>query len=64
MALEISNIPVLTGDEAENFVRKTIENESSRGANNISKDIDYIKDFETNNSSFISNLKSKGLWIF
>ncbi|MCM1108879.1 MAG: hypothetical protein NC388_07475 [Clostridium sp.] len=44
MALAIANIPVLEGDEAENFVRMAHENESRRGSVDLTEAVATMRE--------------------
>ena len=50
MALAISNIPVLTGEAAERFVRMAEEAERNRGCIDFSKEREEWRDFECINA--------------
>lgn len=64
MALAISNIPILTGKVAENFVRKANEAEQNKGSIDFSEQRNLWKDFEGKNSQRIKDLKASDKWPY
>lgn len=64
MALAISNIPILTGEAAEDFVRNAEYNSNEGNRIDFSSQRDRWSAFETENASRINQLKSSGQWPF
>ena len=64
MALAISNIPILTEDVADEFVRRAEENMSSRNRIDFSVQREQWSSFEDVNAQRINQLKASGQWPF
>lgn len=64
MALAISNIPVLTGDVAQEFVSAAEAAERSRGSVDFSKQCEEWKDFDSRNAARIAKMRADGKWPF
>ncbi len=64
MALAISNIPVLSGEVAERFVRSAEEGVHNRGHVDFSQVRREWQDFETANQKRIQALREAGRWPF
>lgn len=63
MALAISNIPVLTGEAAERFVRMAEEAERNRGCIDFSKEREEWRDFERINARDVEIMRKKYAWL-
>lgn len=63
MALAISNIPVLTGEAAERFVRMAEEAERNRGCIDFSKEREEWRDFERRNAIGVEIMRKKYPWL-
>ena len=63
MALAISNIPVLTGEAAERFVRMAEEAERNRGCIDFSKEREEWRDFERINARDVEIMSKKYAWL-
>ena len=63
MALAISNIPVLTGEAAERFVRMAEEAERNRGCIDFSKEREEWRDFERVNARDVEIMRKKYAWL-
>ena len=63
MALAISNIPVLTGEAAERFVRMAEEAERNRGCIDFSKEREEWRDFERVNARDVEIMRKKCAWL-
>ena len=63
MALAISNIPVLTGEVAERFVRMAEEAERNRGCIDFSKEREEWRDFERINARDVEIMRKKYAWL-
>ena len=63
MALAISNIPVLTGEAAERFVRMAEEAERNRGWIDFSKEREEWRDFERINAERVAEMRKKYAWL-
>lgn len=64
MALAISNIPILTEDVADEFVRRAEENMSSQNRIDFSVQRKQWSSFEDVNAQRINQLKASGQWPF
>lgn len=64
MALAISNIPILTDDVAEEFVRNATRVESEHPKVNFSAQRQEWDMFESKNTQRIEALKASGVWPF
>ncbi len=64
MALAISNIPILTGDVAENFVRNAEYNSREAKRTDFTTQRTEWSSFEAENASRINQLKATGQWPF
>lgn len=64
MALAISNIPILTGDVAEEFIRNAEYNSSEVKRIDFSTQRDEWSSFESVNAQRINQLKASGQWPF
>ena len=62
MALAISNIPVLTGEVAEEFVRRAEEAERNRGCIDFSREHEECQAFERKNRIHVEELRKKYAW--
>ena len=63
MALAISNIPVLTGEVAEEFVRRAEEAERNRGCIDFSREHEECQVFERKNRIHVEELRKKYAWL-
>lgn len=63
MALAISNIPVLTGEVAEEFVRRAEEAERNRGCIDFSREHEMCQAFERRNAADVIELRKKYAWL-
>ena len=63
MALAISNIPVLTGEVAEEFVRRAEEAERNRGCIDFSREHEECQVFERKNRIHVEELRKKHAWL-
>ena len=63
MALAISNIPVLTGEAAERFVRMAEEAERNRGCIDFSQEREEWRDFERINARDVEIMRKKYAWL-
>jgi hypothetical protein len=64
MALPISNIPILTGEAAEAFVRNAEEAEAHRGSIDFSRQHAVWSGFDQRNAARIAKLRAEGKWPF
>lgn len=64
MALAISNIPILTGDVAEDFVRNAEYNSHEANRTDFTVQRTEWSSFEAENASRINQLKETGQWPF
>jgi len=64
MALEISNIPVLSGEAAVRFVRTAEENARNRGRIDFSAEHKIWRNFEATNANRVKELRESGKWPF
>lgn len=63
MALAISNIPVLTGEVAEEFVRRAEEAERNRSCIDFSHEHEECQAFERKNRIHVEELRKKYAWL-
>lgn len=64
MALAISNIPILTGEVAEDFIRHAESNSNAECKVDFSVQRTEWSSFETENAKRINQLKAAGQWPF
>ena len=64
MALAISNIPILSGEAAQRFVRTAEENARHRGCIDFSAERAVWRNFEATNARRIKELRESGKWPF
>ena len=64
MALPISNIPILTGEAAESFVKSAKEAEARRGSIDFTRQCTEWHGFDMRNAARIAKLKAEGKWPF
>lgn len=64
MSLPISNIPILTGEAAETFVKNAEEAELQRGSVDFTRQHAEWSGFEMRNAARIAELKAEGKWPF
>lgn len=63
MALAISNIPVLTGNVAMEFVRRAEAAERNRGCIDFSREHAECQEFERKNRVRMAALRAKYTWL-
>ena len=64
MALAISNIPVLSGEAAERFIRSADDGVHRRGRVDFARTRCEWQRFESNNKTRIESLRKSGRWPF
>ena len=64
MAMAISNIPVLTGEVAAEFVRRAEDASRNRGRVDFSRQRAEWRDFDRINQQRIEAMRASGKWPF
>ena len=64
MSVPISNIPILTGEVAESFVKNAEEAERNRGSIDFTRQCAEWRGFDMRNAARIAKLRADGKWPF
>jgi len=64
MSVPISNIPILTGEVAESFVKNAEEAERNRGSIDFTRQCAEWHGFDMRNAARIAKLRAEGKWPF